>query len=406
VAARILVVDDDANVQRVLTYALRQEGYEVVPARDGAEALKLWSTDRPSLILLDATVPKVDGYQVAAKIRAEEGRAGHVPIIMLATETDMEHKIKGLRAGADDFLVKPFHSAELLARIRSLLARFAPRELEKGRASGGRIVAFYGAKGGTGTTSLAINTAIALHTVASKSVVLVDANLQFGDHRVFLDLGKDRRGIVEAVSEARLDADTLRGTIVRHETGIALLLAPPSPETAELVTPEAMVTVLRQLEPMFDYIVVDCDRRLDETTLQIFDMADTLFVVMTADLLSLKNTSLVLEMSRNLAYHRDKLQLVLNRSGSTTGVNVRHAEAVLKHRIQYEIPNDHKAASAALNEGTPFVMDNGESLLTKAVLDFARSIERGAPAAQPPPATAAAPAPGAAQRPEAVVKPG
>jgi pilus assembly protein CpaE len=407
VPARILVVDDDANVQRVLTYALRQEGYEVVPARDGAEALKLWSGDRPSLILLDATVPKIDGYQVAAKIRSEEGRAGHVPIIMLAAETDLEHKIKGLRSGADDFLVKPFHSAELLARIRSLLARFAPRELEKGRAAGGRIIAFYGAKGGVGTTSLAINTAIALHKTTSRGVVLVDANLQFGDHRVFLDLGKDRQGIVEAVSDATPDADTLRRVIVRHETGIALLLAPPAPETAELVTPDAMVAVLRQLEPMFDYVVVDCDRRLDETTLQIFDMADTLFVVMTADLLSLKNTSLVLEMSRNLAYHRDKLQLVLNRSGSTTGVNMRHAEAVLKHRIQYEIPNDHKAASAALNQGTPFVMDNSESLLTKAVFDFARSIERGGTAAQPQqPAAAGVGAASAAKRAEAVVKPG
>ena len=400
-AARILVVDDDANVQRVLTYALRQEGYEVVPARDGAEALKLWSADRPSLILLDATVPKVDGYQVASRIRSEEGRAGHIPIIMLAAETDMEHKIKGLRAGADDYLVKPFHSAELLARIRSLLARFAPRELEKGRASTGRILAFYGAKGGTGTTSLAINTAIALHRAASRSVVLVDGNLQFGDHRVFLDLGKDRRGIVEAVSEENLNPDALRRVIVRHETGVALLLAPPAPETAELVTPDAMVTVLRELEPMFDYIVVDCDRRLDETTLQIFDISDTVFVVMTADLLSLKNTSLVLDMARNLGYHRDKVQLVLNRSGSLTGVNVRHAESVLKQRIQYEIPNDHRAASAALNQGAPFVMDKNESLLSKAVLDFARAIDRGAPVAQPQPATIAAGA-----RTEAAVKPG
>jgi pilus assembly protein CpaE len=169
-----------------------------------------------------------------------------------------------------------------------------------------------------------------------------------------------------------------------------------------------MVQVLRQLEPMFDYIVVDCDRRLDETVLQIFDIADTVLVVMTADLLSLKNTSLVLEMGRNLGYHRDKVQLVLNRSGSTTGVNMRHAETVLKQRIQYEIPNDHKAASAALNQGTPFVMDKNESLLSKAVFDFARSIERGAPVAQSQAAPSSAVGAGATSgsRAEAVVKPG
>jgi pilus assembly protein CpaE len=401
VAARILVVDDDANVQRVLTYALRQEGYDVVHAKDGAEALKLWSADRPSLILLDATVSKLNGYQVAGRIRAEEGRAGHVPIIMLAAETDIEHKIKGLRAGADDYLVKPFHSAELLARIRSLLARFSPRELQQGRASTGRVLAFYGAKGGVGTSSLAINTAIALHKSAARTVVLVDANLQFGDHRVFLDLGKDRKGIVDAISEPNMDADTLRQTIVRHDAGIALLLAPPAPETAELVTPEAMGQVLRQLEPMFDYIVVDCDRRLDETTLQIFDIADTIFLVMTADLLSLKNTSLVLEMGRNLDYHRDKIQLVLNRSTAITGINVRHAESVLKQRIHYEIADDPKVASAALDHGAPFAMEKGESPLIKALFDFARSIDRGAPVSTPRPEPV-----GAGASAQAAVKPG
>ena len=400
-AARILVVDDDANVQRVLTYALRQEGYEVVHARDGGEALKAWAADSPSIILLDANAPKMDGYQVAGKIRAEEGRAAHVPIIMLGAETDIEHKIRGLRAGADDYLVKPFHSAELLARIRSLLARFAPRELQTGRASTGRVLAFYGAKGGVGTTSLAINTAIALHKTSSRGVVLVDANLQFGDHRVFLDLGKDKKGIVDAVSEPHLDADVLRQVIFRHDSGIGLLLAPPAPETAELITPEAMGQVLRQLEPLFDYIVIDCDRRLDEITLQIFDIADTVFLVMNADLISLKNTSLVLDMGRNLGYHRDKIQLVLNRSSSTTGINVRHAETVLKQRIHYEIANDHKVASTALNQGTPFAMEKGESLLAKAIVDFARSVERGAPAAaeRPEPVAASAGT-------QAAVKPG
>jgi pilus assembly protein CpaE len=401
VAARILVVDDDANVQRVLTYALRQEGYDVVHAKDGAEALKLWSAEPPSLILLDATVPKMDGYQVAGKIRADEGRAGHVPIIMLGAETDIEHKFKGLRAGADVYLVKPFHSAELIARIRSLLARFAPRELQAGRASTGRVLAFYGAKGGVGTTSLAINTAIALHKTAARTVVLVDANLQFGDHRVFLDLGKDRKGIVDAISEEHMDADTLRQTIVRHDAGIALLLAPPAPETAELVTPESMGQMLRQLEPMFDYIVVDCDRRLDETTLQIFDVADTIFLVMTADLLSLKNTSLVLEMGRNLDYHRDKIQLVLNRSTAVTGINVRHAESVLKQRIHYEIADDAKIANAAIDHGAPFAMEKGESPLIKALFDFARSIDRGAPVSTPRPEPVAA---GAST--QAAVKPG
>ena len=127
-AAKILVVDDDPNVQRLLQYTLKQEGYEVVVAADGAEGFRLWGAEAPDLILLDVMLPKLDGYQVATKIRTEEGTTGHVPIIMLTAEREVEQKVRGLRAGADDYLIKPFHPAELLARIKSLLARFAPQE--------------------------------------------------------------------------------------------------------------------------------------------------------------------------------------------------------------------------------------------------------------------------------------
>jgi DNA-binding response OmpR family regulator len=104
-AAKILVVDDDANVQRLLTYTLKQEGYETVAAADGAEGIRLWQAESPALILLDVSLPKLDGYQVAARIRAEEAEGGHVPIIMLTAERDVEQKVRALRAGADDFLL-------------------------------------------------------------------------------------------------------------------------------------------------------------------------------------------------------------------------------------------------------------------------------------------------------------
>jgi len=144
--AKILVVDESPSVQRLLQYTLKQEGYDVVVASDGAEGFRLWGAEAPDLILLDVMLPKLDGYQVAAKIRSEEGSASHVPIIMLTAEREVEQKVRGLRAGADDYLIKPFHPAELLARIKSLLARFAPRESLLARPPLGRVLAFYGAK--------------------------------------------------------------------------------------------------------------------------------------------------------------------------------------------------------------------------------------------------------------------
>ncbi len=377
--AKILVVDDDPNVQRLLQYTLKQEGYEVVTASDGAEGFRLWGAENPSLILLDVMLPKLDGYQVATKIRQEEGPSGHVPIIMLTAEREVEQKVRGLRAGADDYLIKPFHPAELLARIKSLLARFAPKDALVGRPPLGRILAFYGAKGGVGTTTIAINAAIALHRELGRKVCLVDANLQFGDHRVFLDLGLDRKSIVDVVTAPSIDADLIRQVLVKHDSGIDLLLAPPSPETAELVTHDHMPAILDQLTGLYDYIVVDIDKRLDEVNLRVLDAADTVFVVMTADLSCLKNVRLVLETIGHLGYEQSKVRLVLNRSNAFTGINVKNAEGALKRAIDHQVVNEYRGAISALNSGAPFMFTKADSLLGRSLLEFARVVDKAAP---------------------------
>ena len=378
-AAKILVVDDDPDVQRTLAYTLKQEGYQVVVAGDGAEGFRLWSTENPSLMLLDIMLPKLDGYQVAAKIRAEEGANAHVPIIMLTAEREVEQKVRGLRAGADDYLIKPFHTAELLARIKSLLARFAPSETLVGRPPLGRVHVYYGAKGGVGTTTIAINAAIALHRELGRKVCLVDGNLQFGDHRVFLDLGLDRRSIVDVVTAPSIDIDLIQQILVRHDSGVDLLLAPPSPETAELVTQEHMPIILDQLRTAYDYILIDIDKKLDEINLRILDLADVIFVVMTADLSCLKNVRLVLETISNLGYEHDKVRLVLNRSNAFTGINVKNAEGALKRAIDHQVVNEYRGAISALNSGAPFMFTRADSLLGRSLLEFARVVDKLAP---------------------------
>jgi len=374
-AVRILIVDDDPNVQRLLSYTLRQEGFEASVAADGTEALRLWETEHPALVLLDIMLPKVDGYAVAQRIREQEAGVAHVPIIMLTAEGDVEQRIKGLRAGADDYLMKPFHPAELLARIRSLLARFAPREESVSRAPLGHVIAFYGAKGGVGTTTIAINAAIALHRELSRNVVLVDGNLQFGDHRVFLDLGLDRKSIVDVVSAPNIDTDLVRQVLVRHESGIDLLLAPPSPETAELVTPEHIPMILDILRATYDFVVIDIDKRLDEINLRVFDAAETIYVVMTADLSCLKNVRLVLETLSNLGYESSKVRLVLNRSTAFTGINMKNAEGALRRKIDHQVVNEYRGAISALNSGAPVLQSKADSVLGRSILELAREVD-------------------------------
>jgi pilus assembly protein CpaE len=381
-AGKVLVVDDDASVQRLLQHTLRQEGFEVVIAGDGAEGLRLWQEEGPSLVLLDVTLQNLDGYEVAARIRAEEVAGLHVPIIMLTAERDVQQKVRALRSGADDYLIKPFHPAELLARMKSLMARFAPGETIVGRPPMGRIHAYYGAKGGVGTTTIAINTAIALQSLGRR-VCLVDGNLQFGDHRVFLDLGLDRKSIVDVVSAPAMDADLLKSIVVTHDSGVDLLLAPPSPEAADLVTAAHMHEILELLGGIYDYVVVDIDKRLDDLNLMVLDVAETIFAVMTADLSCLKNVRLVLETIGHLGYEAGKLKLVLNRSNAFTGINVKSAEGALRRPIEHQVVNEYRGAISALNSGAPFMAAKADSVLGRSVLDFAKAIDKTSAQTQP-----------------------
>ena len=324
----------------------------------------------------------------------EDGPSTHTPAILLLPENESEARNKAHRAGADDYLTKPFHPAELMARMRSLLARYKPDEgftppattrtanvipaapTVPRRLGPARVVLFYGAKGGVGTTTIAINTAVALHKELGRRVCLIDANLQFGDHRVFLDLGLDRMSIVDLATAPSVDVELIRQTLVKHESGIEILLAPPSPETAELVTHDHLPSFIGQLANEFDYIVVDMDKRLDEVTLRIMDAADTIFVVLTADLPCLKNVRLVLETISHLGYSDQKVKLVLNRFNAFTGINVKNAESALKRRIDYQIINEYREAIGALNSGAPFMYTKADSVLGRNLLDFVKAMEK------------------------------
>ena len=118
-ANRILVVDDDHNLLRGMQYGLEEEGYQVVTAGDGQEAMRLVYSERPDLIILDIMMPRLDGWQVCQRVR----EMSDVPIIILTAKTEKKDIIKGLDLGADDYLVKPFIVGELLARVRAALRR-------------------------------------------------------------------------------------------------------------------------------------------------------------------------------------------------------------------------------------------------------------------------------------------
>ena len=128
IGIKILVVDDDPDIRDILKLTLSEENYEILEAADGEEALKIITAKAPHLVLLDYKIPKIDGREVCRRIK-NDLLLRHLPIIMVTAKGDIEDKVDGIDAGADDYVVKPFEPKELLARIRMILRR-TERDLE------------------------------------------------------------------------------------------------------------------------------------------------------------------------------------------------------------------------------------------------------------------------------------
>ena len=378
--SRVLVVAAQPAIQLQIGNMLRRDGHDIVVAGDAQDGLRHWAADRPDLIALDDDLPGPSGVELVARIRQAEPAGTHTPIVLIGGGNDVDAKVRALRAGADDYLGKPVHPQELSARVRGLLARFARPQISARRQAFGRIHAYYGAKGGVGTTTIAINTAIGLHRELKRSVALVDGNLQFGDHRVFLDMGVDQRSIIDAVTATGVDAEVIRKVMVRHDSGIDLLLAPPTPEQAELVSGEQhhLLRIVEVLRTMYDYVVVDLDKRLDDHTLDVIGAADRLVVVMTADLSCIKNVRLVFKTMSQLAVPEERLMLALNRANAFTGISAKSVESVLKTQIAHQIINDYRSAISSLNSGAPFMANKPDSALSRAVMELARLVDQQA----------------------------
>jgi DNA-binding response OmpR family regulator len=137
---KILIVDDDVNIAELISLYLTKECYDTLIVHDGEAAITQFSSYQPNLVLLDLMLPGIDGYEVCREIR----KSSAVPIIMLSAKGEIFDKVLGLELGADDYVIKPFDSKELVARVRAVLRRFQPdvKEEDEGQKPTGDYVSY------------------------------------------------------------------------------------------------------------------------------------------------------------------------------------------------------------------------------------------------------------------------
>jgi pilus assembly protein CpaE len=401
---RVLIVDDIPETRDHLTKLLSFESdIEVVgAAASGAQALELATQLLPGVVLMDINMPDMDGIAATERMSAEVPDAA---VVMMSVQGEADYLRRSMLAGAREFLVKPFSSDELTASIRQVYSREMEKQSRRaatpvaapggpgvaapggGGDKDGHIVAIFSPKGGVGRTTIAVNMAVAAATELGKSVMLVDASFQFGDVGVLLNLNPKNKSIADLVPELEAgEPESLDTFVINHSAGVRVLLAPPSPEMAELVTPTVVKRVLEALRREHDLVIVDCTSWFNETTLAILDAADTVLTVLSLEITSIKNMRLFLEVAEQLGYEQNKVKLVLNRADSSLGIRVQDVENSIGRKVDHTIVSDGRAVVYALNRGVPFFLSNREAQVSQDILRLATAVagERAAVEADEP----------------------
>ena len=382
---KVLIVDDIPETRDHLSrlLGLEREIDVAGTAASGEEAIQVAMDMRPDVIVMDINMPGMDGI-AAAEIISQ--RLPHSPIIMMSVHGEAEHLKRSMLAGAREFLVKPFSGDEFATSIKRVVERELARRQQMqsgaeavpapavGNAEDHQVIAVFSPKGGSGKTTLAVNLALALKRETNQSVALVDGNLQFGDVGVLLNLNPKNRSVVDAVGGGEPDRDIVESVMVEHSTGIRVLLAPPAPEGADLVTAPYLRKMISFLRDTHDWVVVDLPSGLNDHTLGVLDAADQILVVAALEITTIKNVRLFLEVADQLEYERSKLRLVINRSDASQGIRISDVEASIRRSIDGTIVSDGRLAVLAVNRGVPFVVSHPESPLSRDVIRLARTL--------------------------------
>jgi pilus assembly protein CpaE len=236
-------------------------------------------------------------------------------------------------------------------------------------------VAVFSPKGGVGRTTVAVNLSVAAATELGRKVVLVDGSFQFGDVGVLLNLNPKNKSIADLVPELEAgEPESLDTFVITHSAGIRVLLAPPSPEMAELITPTAVKRVVEALRKEHDLVIVDCTSNFNDTTLAILDSADVILTMLSLEITSIKNMRLFLEVADQLGYESSKVKLVLNRADSTLGIRVADVEHSIGRKVDHTIVSDGRSVVYALNRGVPFYLSNKEAQVSQDILRLATAL--------------------------------
>ncbi len=278
--------------------------------------------------------------------------AGKIVIVALSASSDPQLMLQAMRAGCTEFLTKPFDEAMFDAACSRFEQQFSTRGAKLGAS--GTVVAFFGAKGGVGTTTLAVHLAAYLVQNNKKKTLLIDKHSQFGHVCVYLGIDGTGFHFQELVRNVnRLDSELLTGFVTKTPGGLDVLSSPDVGHDARAMIADDVASTLDFLRTEYDYIVVDCDPILTDTNLAVIAAASQVYVVATPEISAIRDLSRYCDDLVRLDDTTDKIKVALNRYSSQFAVGLEHIEKAIRLPVTFTIPNSYVELVRSANLGVP-----------------------------------------------------
>ncbi len=372
-AEKILVVDDDLDSLKLITLMLQRNGYEVTAATNGAQALQKAAAETPDLIILDVMMPDMSGYDVCRRLRRNDATK-LIPIIMFTAKTLIDDKVAGFEAGADDYLTKPTHPAELASRVRAILLRSAAQRQTK--AGRGMTIGVFGAKGGVGATTIALNIAAA-RMLAGQNPIVADFRLGTGSLGLALGMG-DSRGMANALSKPleEIRPRNIENDLVTHSSGLRALLSSAYAKEASLpVNPESGAAVVRALRAMGTPIVVDMGTFSNPFFSRIQREMDQLVIVIDPITITLAMAREQLqEIDQERPVNRPTHIVIVNRAASGSPLSWNEVERILGREVRGNISLASELTTQSLVANVPVVMLQPTAIVSSQLIKLSEDL--------------------------------
>jgi DNA-binding response OmpR family regulator len=374
-AQKILIVDDDLDTLQLVGTTLERQGFAITAAKDGEQGLEFARKEHPDLILLDIMMPKMDGYEVTRRLRADPDTA-EIPILMFTAKAQVDDKVEGLEVGADDYLTKPTHPSELVARVRALLKRphttslALPPDMAAAAVSK-LVIGLIAPKGGLGLTTLAINLGVALHQKTQESVVVVEMRPGRGDISVYLGQKmSDQLSELLQMQPSDIGRADVEKSLVTHTSGTQFLLASARASDAKYASAtDQMVTILDQLIHISPYTVLDLGANLTEGNVELLKRCDRVVVAIESTPYTVRQANSLLEELLELGVQRQTLHpILLNRTRTEQALSINDVQKELGYEFSTVLTPAPELAHQAAVAQKPMVSIDPDGL-TKQQID-------------------------------------